>query len=134
MERVERSTSVKDIYWLAGLLEGEGCFTTNSSAAHYRPVIKLKMDDADVVEKALHILKPHAYRKNGNEIKKYSREQESRSFGRGSYYHATIGGRRAAGWMMTLYTLMGERRQARIRQLLSDWHVGAKSEGKAWNQ
>lgn len=100
-------TSTKDVYWLAGLLEGEGAFTKNG--AH--PVIALKMDDLDVVSRCGRILGASNVR---------SAIDRSR-LGRKCYFVVSISGCRAAGWMMTLYSLMGARRQARIRELLALW-------------
>lgn len=44
---------LKDLYWLAGLLEGEGCFTYSGST----PMVQLQMTDKDVVERASLLLK-----------------------------------------------------------------------------
>lgn len=98
-------TKTRDIYWLAGLLEGEGCF---SSTKGY-PSIMVKMVDRDVVERAHKILRPVEFRIDGNEVKGYGPYDDVRQ----RQYVAKIVGRRAVGWMMTLYPLMGRRRQAR---------------------
>lgn len=39
----------KDLYWLSGLLEGEGCFRAQE---HGQPIIVLAMSDEDVVARA----------------------------------------------------------------------------------
>lgn len=112
-------TSTKDVCWLAGLLEGEGSFTVANKGRHCYPSVKLKMTDRDVVERAARILRTVQYRKGGNGILSY---RPSRStMGTKQNYVVAIAGRRAAGWMMTLYPLMGERRQKRIRELLALW-------------
>lgn len=107
------STHTTDICWLAGVLEGDGCFTV---AGKRDPRIALSMYDKDVVERAMRIMHPKTYRKNGNDVT--VRQAKNR---RQPTYSFRISGRRAAGWMMTLYPQMGERRQARIRELLARW-------------
>lgn len=102
----------KDIYWLAGLIEGDGCFT-NSSTVNFSPTVAVKMSDADVVNRA-------------NDILRFTRHVPVRCFpdsrpDRQPTYIAKVTGTRAIGWMMTLYPLMGERRQARIRELITTW-------------
>lgn len=109
-------TQLKDIYWLAGLLEGDGCFT-NSGGAISIPTIIVKMTDRDTVEKAQRILRPVKFRADGNTIFEFSDPRPDRQ----PQFIAKIGGKRAAGWMMTLYPLMGQRRQSRIRELLTTW-------------
>jgi hypothetical protein len=107
---------MKDLYWLAGLIEGEGCFTTSGKNKPTIPVLKIRMNDRDVIERAQRILTPLTHRKNSNPVRlipPYRRSQAA--------FITVISGRGAIGWMMTLYPLMGERRQARIRELLAAW-------------
>lgn len=92
---------VKDIYWLAGLLEGEGCFLYQDT-----PRITLVMSDQDVVEEAATIMKAKV---------KYRLPKDKNWKGMYELYLCSY---RAAGWMMTLYSLLGGRRQARVRQIL----------------
>ena len=107
--------STLDIAWIAGLLEGEGCFT-NSSQSPHRPKIQLCMTDSDVVVRAAKLLKCHKVTEQKNLTKKNKK-----------IYRATLYGRRAASWMMTLYPLMGERRQKRIEELLTLWKEAKKN-------
>src|ERR1051325_8300115 len=97
-------TETKDIYWLAGLLEGEGSFIADGRF----PKIALKMNDRDVVQRAQELLRPKPYRANGNAIKYY---EDKTAIPIRKYWFASISGRRAVGWMLTLYPLMGERRK-----------------------
>lgn len=103
-----------DLYWLAGLLEGEGSFLsvpTRQGAHRYKtPRIQLCMTDRDVVERAARILNapvhgPYADHRPNCKPR----------------HQLCVGNRRAASWMMTLYCLLGERRQAAIRSALTDW-------------
>ena len=100
--------AVKDIAWLAGFLEGEGTF------GRYRNclVIRAASTDKDVVCKAAKLLNCpvhdsfHAHKKNPKHNLAWC---------------FSIHGNRAAAWMMTLYPLMGKRRQASIREILDMW-------------
>lgn len=96
--------NTSDIYWLAGLLEGEGCFGLSSGSAR----ISLNMTDLDVVKKVASLFKTSI---------KYSKKYPNRK----QVYRVEIFSNTAAGWMMTLYPLMGERRQKTIEDTLSIW-------------
>lgn len=108
-----------DLYWLAGLIEGEGCWLAKSYPRKKagKVVGRIKairllvwMTDLDVVQKAHRLLGEHtpiAIRPaHGN-------RQES--------YGLRVHGQRAVEWAMTLYSLMGTRRKAQIRKLLELW-------------
>lgn len=41
-----------DLYWLAGLLEGEGTFVAGPPSAPTVPLIRLVMTDGDIVQRA----------------------------------------------------------------------------------
>ena len=108
---------VKDLMWLAGLLEGEGCFAFsrrhNGKYIYY--ILQLIMTDEDVVERAASILgvkctKQALITKGGKNI-----------------YRACAQGPYALGWMIQLYPHMGKRRQAKIDECLTVWKLdGAK--------
>lgn len=100
--------TVKEIAWLAGLLEGEASFMLKRG----NTIISMQMTDRDVMERAAAIL--------GAKLGDYARKPK----GKASYlpvYHLAIHGTKAIGWMMTLYGLMGERRRAKILQILKHW-------------
>ena len=103
-------TQTKDIYWLAGLLEGDGSFSNSNGSPH----IQLSMADVDVVKRAQRALR-------AKRVRSYSRQRHDGRTGPTHWHETRITGTRAAGWMMTLYPLMGQRRQARIRELLAAW-------------
>lgn len=96
-----------DIYWLAGLLEGEGCFSNGKKAPQLR--LRVGMTDRDIIERAATIM---GCKSIYTVVPKTPRK---------TYYEATIYGRTAASWMMTLYVLMGKRRQDIIYQSLRGW-------------
>jgi hypothetical protein len=113
----------KDIYWLAGLLEGEGSFCLRSqvSGRGAYPTIQLGMTDLDVVTKAKTILG------GSGSIGVEGLGTNARRTK--PLYKYVIAGPRAVGWMMTLYPLLGTRRQNRISEVLAAWH-GTAARGK----
>ena len=100
----------RDIIYLAGLLEGEGCFRYESRRVG--PSIVLGMTDKDVVEKAALLLGSGVVMRKLHPDKLWK-----------PCYISKVHGRAAAGWMMTLYPLLGERRQAKIREVLTKWKL-----------
>lgn len=98
--------------WLAGLLEGEGTFTSNGERGGlFYPVIQVTMCDLDVLERATAMM-------GGATIRKVS---DPRALERGwsQAYLFAIGGARAAALTRTLRPLMGLRRSAQIDRALS---------------
>jgi len=112
--------SAKGVAWLAGLLEGEGCFTWQGhthNRSHGAIRITLAMCDRDVIERAAALL-GCGYR----EYRHNCRDGHVRK----TQYRIQVGGRRAASWMMTIYALMGTRRQEKISEILSQWKLTAR--------
>lgn len=104
----------KSLSWLAGLLEGEGWFGFSKAykSRYGFLIIALQMTDADVVERAAKILnRPVKLR------------APFRSGGRKPVWSCIVAGSSAAGWMMTLYPLMGQRRGEQIRSSLTKWRA-----------
>jgi hypothetical protein len=99
--------TTNEIYWIAGLLEGEGCFHAQRQFRSYNVLIQLAMTDEDVIERAAKIL--------GWKQRKPCRP---RAHQHKTVYSVGICGARALGWMQTVYPLMGKRRQAKIRKIL----------------
>jgi len=99
---------IQTIYWLAGVLEGEGSFFmwTDQRGRRY-PKIQVGMTDPDVIDKIATLFQ--------RKVQTIARK------GQKTTYRAAIEGRRAAGWMMTIYPLMGQRRRERIAGVLKEW-------------
>lgn len=100
--------TTKELAWLGGLLEGEAAFMLRKGS----PKIGLQMTDKDVMDRAAAIL--------GVPVGAYSRKPK----GKESYkpvWHLAVHGSRAIGWMMTLYQFFGERRQAKITEVIERW-------------
>jgi hypothetical protein len=95
----------RDLFWLAGLLEGEGWFGTTHGKY---PAIQVSMTDLDVVERAARLLETKVSVQPTRPNTKQA-------------WTARIYGHRAAEWMRRLLPHMGERRGVRIRELLTQW-------------
>jgi hypothetical protein len=103
--------NVKDVAWVGGLLEGEGCFFQFNGC----PQIKLAMTDGDTVERAACILGrkctgPHPRKSPSNNGRH-----------RKPIYLTIIAGARAVAWMLMIFPFLGARRKAKIVEVLSVW-------------
>lgn len=97
-----------EVAWLAGLLEGEGCFF--NVVKGYAPRVALAMTDRDVVERASDLMgSPQVF---------VRRPQNSKHK---DQYWCMLTGARAVGVMFTIYPFMGERRRAKIREVIARW-------------
>jgi hypothetical protein len=108
--------NIKDIYWLAGLLEGEGYFGLHHSFTDgykYKKVrIAIKMNDKDIITKVHKIL---------NCSCQITEQRDKYGFSRNMQYVTYVNGKKAIGWMLTLYPLMGHRRKAKIIEIINEW-------------
>lgn len=103
--------STLEIAWLAGLLEGEGCFYIRTQT---NIAIALEMTDEDIVSKVRGLIAPNRkinIRQNAN---------------RKTSYVFRFEGSLVAQWCMTLYPLMGRRRKEKIRELLAFWKANER--------
>lgn len=101
---------VIDLYWLAGLYEGEGHFCYSKSGS---PRMQLKMTDEDIIARARSLIYSDA--------KIFIKQHENPKFK--TSYTIAIHGMLAIQWMMTLYILMGRRRKEQIREVISTWKL-----------
>lgn len=95
--------------WAAGLIEGEGCFSSSNSYVR----IKVQMADRDVVERLAELFEasvcgPYSQKRPGKEHYK-------------DQWSTTIIGKRAVGWCLTIYPFMGIRRRAKIQEVITNW-------------
>jgi len=97
--------TTNQIHYVAGLLEGEGCFTYENT-----PIIILNMVDMDTVNKVRNIISP-----------KSIIYKEDKGIDRKFQYRIRSHASQAIGWMMTLYPLMSIRRKEEIRKAISRW-------------
>lgn len=102
--------------WLAGLLEGEGSFflqkTNVRGKYRYYPKITVVMTDLDIIERVSRIFGTSVYVMPASQMKQPHHKQQ---------YRATLTGMRAAGIMVDIAPLMGQRRREKINQVLLDW-------------
>ena len=101
-----------DLYWIAGLLEGEGCFSISRNT----PAIIVGMTDEDVVKSVCDTW--------GSTLRGPKRMKGSRK----DVWVTSIHGSNAVGWMQTLFKLLGRRRQTRIREILNVWRKAPVSQ------
>lgn len=91
----------EDLHWLAGLLEGEGCFTLHKSKKRLYPKMQINMNDRDVIERVAELI--------GKNV--------GGPYGTG-FYTVQIVGRQAIELMEVLKPLMMSRRKARIEEVI----------------
>lgn len=107
----------ENIIWLAGLLEGEGCFYLRKQRAgngRSVPTISLEMTDRDVVERAKWIAGV------GGAIG--TKDRSNRPFNAKPIHHWIVQSQwEAAALMYAVFPWLGERRQAKIREVLRLW-------------
>lgn len=106
-----------DICWLAGLLEGEGWFQVPSGSGIK---VGLQSSDRDVIERAAALLGTTVlgpYSSSGQNLKSAALRNEPYK----ERWSTVACGRVAAGWMMTLYPQLSQRRKEKIRTALLAW-------------
>lgn len=96
------------ITWLAGLLEGEGCFMLAKSVPRGNPRISLAMADLDVVMKATALIGAGSI-------------STSNRLGRRPIYTFVVTGIPAYEVMEAIRPFMGRRRGAKIDEIMSRW-------------
>jgi hypothetical protein len=100
-------TTINQIHYVAGILEGEGSFLVYG----YSPTIRLAMTDKDIVVRVRDIISPERL------VHDYKNKRTNHKI----VYIFTSHSTEAIQWMMTLYPLMGERRKEQIRAVLAAW-------------
>lgn len=106
-----------ELAWLAGLLEGDGCF--HLSQGRY-PLLVLGMTDRDTVERAQEVC---------GGVGSIS-ERPAGTKGYKPMWRWDVCSVDAIAVMMTVYGMMSTRRQARIREVIEGYR---SAPGRAWN-
>lgn len=88
-----------DISWLAGILEGEGCFALGNEKY---PLIKVQMSDEDVIVRVSNMWNVRVTRSR-------------------NMYCVQVNGAYAIQWMLTLYSFLGSRRKNKISDIVRYW-------------
>lgn len=103
----------EELIWLAGLLEGEGCFGIGKdrNGIIRKPSITLSMTDKDVVTKVANMFDKNVY------IIKYHKQR----FGRKLQYRVKLNDTLAINVMKLLLPYMGKRRSRKIKQIIVQW-------------
>lgn len=104
-----------EIKYLAGLLEGEGSFSFHGGT----PVIAFGTTDRDVIDRARDLLGHHGVTSTRAATARWKQ-----------MFQIFLCGESAAGWMMTLYVLMGWRRKTAIASALRRWRTAAVANSK----
>lgn len=111
-----------ELAWIAGFLEGEGCFYTWSKEQHI-PMLSVWSIDKDVIENV------QKFFRTPIQVRKPTKLSRKPSYG------LQLSGSHAAGWMMTLYTFLSRRRRAKILELLAPWKehpINPQQVGNIW--
>jgi hypothetical protein len=101
--------------WLAGLLEGEGCFSRQRGATGTcTPLVSVAMTDLDVIEEVRRLMQEIG----GRDMKIRRRALPSGK----TAYGLSVTGLPAVKIMLTVLPLMGTRRSRDISRITSEWN------------
>lgn len=100
------------LYWLAGLLEGEGSFLKGPPSAPNRPVISMLSTDEDVVAKVATLMGVSYWGRLSEQFERNGWKKP---------YAVHLRGARAVELMLMLKPLMGIRRQQQIEKAIEGY-------------
>ncbi len=100
-----RISDSKDLYWLAGLLEGEGSFLKPRPSTPTIPRITIEMCDRDVIERVAYVFGVN-----------YIYHREAKGKRRKDLYSVASAAKNAVKVMQAIYPIMGERRRQQINE------------------
>lgn len=112
-----RDMTETDLHWVAGLLEGEGCFHF-TMRPNFRFVVKCNMTDEDVIRRL------HAVVGAGNVRGPLAKRTQTGTLGKPQWLW-TLGRTQGADELLPLLLpLMGARRSDKMREILTlvEWH------------
>ena len=114
--------AVKDICWLAGLLEGEGSFYTYTKKQLKNPTtypeLSVQSNDEDVILRASLLIGSRV-----SDVVPYN-------YSKLKSYKVRACSTKAIQWMMTIYPLMGIRRKAKIKEVITAWKTSTDGRKK----
>lgn len=96
--------------WLAGIVEGEGCFTMTTAYGRIQPRFCLVMTDEDIVRRAYEVVGV------GN-VTFGERQGDNRK----DVWRWIVCGYKAIALGLSLYPYLGQRRRARIAEITKAW-------------
>lgn len=118
----------RGVEWLAGLLEGEGCFSQARGQCGTRqrtPLVVITMTDHDVIETARVLFSQIGGRE--------PRPPARRALPSGkTAYRVHLSGLPAVRVMMAVRPFMGARRTLRINEIIAAWHPQHRSAAVAY--
>ena len=108
-----------DLYWLAGVLEGEGSFVWHKASRDPfgRPRIQLQMTDKDIMERVCSIMQTKLLGPY------YSKQTKKDGSAKKETWYTHCSNNLAIDIMETILPIMGERRQSQILPLLNKWRT-----------
>lgn len=109
LEPVKKPT-VKDIYWAAGVWEGEG--SVQSKGRSNTVGVTVSQKDRELCDKMAELF--------GGNVGKYHNKDNVHRKG-GDYFVWTVSGARGAGFLMTIYPLLTQRRKVQVKAALDKW-------------
>ena len=109
----------RDLYWIAGLLEGEGSFQPPRPSSPNRPEITINMTDLDVMERFAKLVGENYIHMGTKNVRRNPAWKPD--------YRVHIRGEKAVQLMRLLRPLMGSRRQAQIDKALVAYQGSRRS-------
>lgn len=115
--RQPKYINIVDLIWLAGWLEGEGCFYLHKHKNCVAPAISGSSSDRDIARRSANILGISVFTYGGRE-------------GCKDIHSFKVTGVEAVAWLEILYPLMGKRRRAKIAECLKQYYTTRKKQSK----
>lgn len=116
-----KTLELKDIAWVAGLLEGEGCFYVSPDSRTLN--IYMRSTDRDVVERL------KAITGGTRNITAYGPSvSRPSSHNKKVMFCYDIPNQLGFGWMLTIFSFMGSRRRLQILDCVQRWKHGIEIE------
>lgn len=116
-------TRALGVEWLAGLWEGEGCFTIASRGRSFRAVLRMHdLDTMEEVTRQMNALTSAPIRREVLAHVTIVKNQHK------TCYQTQISGRRAFEFARVLYPYLMSRRRARLRELFERFGAGSLHE------
>jgi hypothetical protein len=110
----------QDIIWLAGLLEGEGCFNYRADRKQAR--VTIEMTDRDIIERVSRLFDTNVSTRAPRSTTPCTCGTKNCIFNRGpkskESYQTALHGTRAENLMRLVYPFMGKRRSEKIEEIL----------------
>ena len=115
--------TTKEIAWLAGIIEGEGCISLHPARGPRFPTLHVTMADRDVIERVTTLLRLATGRTYSREVGEPIKiDRRRRKPTHRDLYTTRIYGNRVVQWLMTIYPLLGVRRRTKAAEVIRTWY------------